>query len=91
MQCFAKLTKLPGFTGQVKPGRSIWLPAATVKLCEECVNVADTEEGELEGYEEEDDDVQEEDNNNDVEEEEEAYDMAYEVLKVLSDGYADEL
>lgn len=62
----------------------------TVKLCEERVNVADTEEGELEGYEEVDDDVQEEDDNNDVEEEEEAYDMAYEVLKVLSDGYADE-
>ena len=90
MQRFAKLAKLPGFTGQVKPGRSIRLPAATVKLCEERVNVADTEEEELEGYEEEDDDVQEEDDDDDVEEEEEAYDMAYEVLKVSSDEYADE-
>jgi len=93
MQRFAKLAKLPGFTGQVKPRRSIRLPAANVKLCEERVNIADTEEEELEGYEEEeDDDVEEEDDDDDVEEEEEeAYNMAYELLKVASDEYADKL
>ncbi|KAF8335183.1 hypothetical protein F5887DRAFT_892158 [Amanita rubescens] len=87
MQRFAKLAKLPGFTGQIKPGRSIRLPA-TMNLCQERVDVADTnEEEELE----ENDVDEEEEEEDDVEDEEEAFDLAFELLKISSDEYANEL
>ena len=84
MKRFAKLAKLPGFTGQRKPGRSIQMPNTIAELCEKYFNVADTEE--LEGY-----DVNEEEEEDDVEEEDEAYDLAYELLKVSSDEHLEKL
>lgn len=81
----AKLAKDPGFTGNVRLGQSIHQPfLGPSGQLRQGIN-DDTNTGEDDADSDEDDDEEEA-----AEEEETAYDIAYKVLRVTSDEYAED-
>ena len=82
---FAKLAKNSGFTGQVTKGRNIHLPTVSVESRDEASGDIHIDKDEEDNAEDEEDEEDEEDD--DEEQEEEAFDIAYEVIKVTSDDH----
>ncbi|KAF8341119.1 hypothetical protein F5887DRAFT_888021, partial [Amanita rubescens] len=87
---FTKLAKNSKFTGQVTKGRSIHLPTISVESRDETssdIHIDEDNAEDEEDEEDEGDDEDEDEEDDDEEQEEEAFDIAYEVIKVTSDDH----